>query len=87
MISIKPQIQNQFNTATIGQITEYLLRNFNTFELVESLAELLQDQADMKPITISEAEFKAHFRIKGVKADGTPENRGKARKEDFKKNQ
>lgn len=62
---------------TKEQLANYLLKTFPVYEIALALAETLD--YDIKPITLTQEEFNLHFRIRGIKADGTPENRGKRR--------
>ena len=74
----------------------YYMKRFNTREeaeryvdtlplltlrdmLIECLAE--PEPLRLKPIAISEEEFRAHFRLTGVREDGKLETRGRPRKE------
>ena len=79
MIQIDRNIYKQYKEGEISQkqLADYLLRTFPASEIALALAETLD--IDIKPITISKEEFDRHFRIKGTRADGTPENRGKRR--------
>lgn len=68
-----------------GQVTKRelvndLLRNNNIMELAEKLADYVLAEEDSKPITVSQDEYEritSLFRIRGLRADGTFENRGK----------
>lgn len=85
MIQIDRNIYKQYKEGEISQkqLADYLLRTFPASEIALALAETLD--IDIKPIAISQQEFDLHFRIKGIRADGTPENRGtyKRRDRDF----
>ena len=85
MIQIDRNIYKQYKEGEISQkqLADYLLRTFPASEIALALAETLDIY--IKPIAISQQEFDLHFRIKGVRADGTPENRGtyKRRDRDF----
>ena len=49
--------------------------------LREALIELLMEPEEkFKPIAISEEDFRAHFRITGIREDGKTETRGRPRK-------
>jgi len=50
--------------------------------LRETLIELLcePEPAKLKPIAISEEEFRVHFRLTGVREDGKFETRGRPKK-------
>ena len=77
MIQIDRQIYRQYKDGEIStkEVADYLLRTYPVTEIALALAETLD--FDFKPITITQEEFSRHFRIRGVKPDGTPENRGK----------
>lgn len=77
MISIDRQIYRQYKDGEIStkEVADYLLRTYPVTEIALALAETLD--FEYKPITISKEEFELHFRIRGIKPDGTPENRGK----------
>ena len=79
MLSIDRQIYKQYKDGEISvkQVADYLLRTYPVTDIALALAETLD--FDFKPITISKEEFELHFRIRGIKPDGTPENRGKRR--------
>lgn len=67
---------------SIEEATQYLMNNYPVTQIAESLADLLlSDYQPVKPIIISEEDFAQHFRIKGITADGTAENRGRPKKE------
>ena len=61
---------------TLDQLAEYLLKNFPVYEIARSLAETIEYN-EPKPIVISQEEFSQHFRIRGVRADGELELRGR----------
>lgn len=65
-------------TMSLEKLADYLLKNYPVYEIALSLAETIQYEP-VKPIAISREEFEAHFRIRGVKSDGTEENRGRPR--------
>lgn len=77
MISIDRQIYRQYKDGEIStkEVADYLLRTYPVTEIALALAETLD--FEYKPITITQEEFSRHFRIRGIKPDGTPENRGK----------
>lgn len=73
-----------------GQVTKRelvndLLRNNNIMELAEKLADyVIAEEEPPRPITVSQEEFDritSLFRIRGLRADGTYENRGKKKLE------
>ena len=82
MISIDRAVYRQAKSGemTIEQLANYLLRTFPVMEIAMSLAETIQYE-EPKPITLTKAEFDAHFRIRGIRPDGTEEKRG--RKQDL----
>ena len=77
MIQIDRTLYRQYKDGEISakEVADYLLRTYPVTEIALALAETLD--FDFKPITISQQEFDLHFRIRGIKPDGTPENRGK----------
>lgn len=77
MISIDREIYKRYKSGDISakEVADYLLRTYPVTEIALALAETLD--FDFKPITITQEEFNLHFRIRGIKPDGTPENRGK----------
>lgn len=76
MIQIDRQIYKQYKDGELSprQVADYLLRTYPASEIALALVETLD--IDLKPIAISQQEFNLHFRIKGVRPDGTPEKRG-----------
>ena len=81
MIQIDRNIYKQYKDGEISvkQVADYLLRTYPVTEIALALAETLD--IDIKPITITQEEFNLHFRIRGIKPDGTPENRGRRAKD------
>lgn len=63
---------------SLDALAEYLLKTYPVYEIARSLAETINYEAP-KPITITEEEFRTHFRIRGVRADGSSELRGRPR--------
>ena len=58
--------------------------NLTTKELTEHLVKTLKENYELKEempgmIRISQTDFDRHFRIIGLRSDGTPENRGSKR--------
>lgn len=80
MIALDRNIYRQAKAGemSLEKLADYLLKNYPVYEIAMSLAETIQYEP-VKPIAISREEFEAHFRIRGVKADGTEENRGRPR--------
>lgn len=62
------------------EFADYLLRTFPAKDIAVALVGTLD--YDLRPIAITQDEFNRHFRIKGIKADGTPENRGSHKRKD-----
>ena len=56
------------------ELADYLLRTYPASEIALALVETLD--IEDKPIVISQEDFNRHFRIKGIRADGTLERRG-----------
>ena len=81
MLSIDRQIYKQYKDGILStkDVADYLLRTYPVTEIALALAEIMAMDADYRPITITQEEFNLHFRIRGIKPDGTPENRGKRR--------
>ena len=82
MISIDRETYKRYKTGqmTLDKLTEYLIRNFSIYDIAHSLAETI-DYEEPKPIVLTKEEFEAHFRIRGIKPDGTPELRGRRTKD------
>ena len=78
MLQIDRTIYRQAKSGemTKEQLANYLLKTFPVYEIALALAETINYE-EPKPITITQEEFEAHFRIRGIKPDGTPENRGR----------
>lgn len=77
MITLDRNEYRRFKDGEIApkQFAEYLLRTYSAFDIALSFVELVDGVS--KPITITQEEFDAHFRIKGIRADGTVERRGR----------
>ena len=82
MITIDRQLYKQYKDGEISrkELADYLIRTFPASEIALALVETLD--FDIKPIAITQEEFNIHFRIKGTRADGTPENRGTYKRKD-----
>ena len=78
MLQIDRTIYRQAKSGemTKEELANYLLKTFPVYEIALALAETINYE-EPKPIPITQEEFSRHFRIIGVKPDGTPENRGK----------
>lgn len=63
---------------SLEALADYLMKHYPVYEIALSLAETINYEAP-KPITITEEEFRTHFRIRGVRADGSSELRGRPR--------
>lgn len=61
---------------SLDALAEYLLKTYPVYEIARSLAETIQYE-EPKPILLTKAEFDAHFRIRGIRPDGTEETRGR----------
>lgn len=80
MIQIKDKILEKEIKDGIAEqrdITVYLLKNYNAYEIAEALAEviMMNPNGDSR-ITLTADEFFSHFKIRGYKLDGTIERRG-----------
>ena len=84
MIQIDRQIYRRYKDGEISskEVADYLLRTYPVTEIAIALAETLD--FDFKPITITQEEFSRHFRIRGIKADGSVENRGRRNRSEDK---
>lgn len=84
MIQIDRNIARQFKEGeiTTKDLADYLLRTYPASEIALALAETFAFDMTFKPIAITQEEFDRHFRIKGVRPDGTPENRGTYKRKD-----
>ncbi len=63
------------------EVKNHLMLNYNISEILDFCVELLSKYEDSPKIPISREDFEAHFRFIGMKDDGTPEQRGRKRKE------
>lgn len=64
------------------ELVNDLLRNNNVIELAEKLAEYVIAYEEPKPIVVSQEEYDritSLFKIRGLRQDGSIENRGKKR--------
>lgn len=62
------------------ELVRKLLRDNSVFDLAEGLADFLIANDEVKPITVSQEEYDritGLFKIRGLKPDGSIENRGK----------
>lgn len=71
---------------TKEELVHYLMRNFNLYEITESLAEcIIEIEAnETKPIVLTEEEYNritSLFRIKGFDINGNPNPQGRPRKD------
>ena len=80
MISLEREIYRKAKNGEmpLTELTDYLMRNYPVYEIARSLAETINYETP-KPITITREEFEQHFRIRGVRADGSSELRGRPR--------
>ena len=70
---------------SLADLSNYLMENYSVKDICMCLAEILADRPDNTPITVTVQEFekiKALFKIRGQKADGGVETRGRKRKEE-----
>lgn len=85
MIELPKNIVLQMRHGGIKEddIKDYLMVNYNMSQIVDTCAELLirYTFSVNSRIAISQEDFDNHFRIIGVKADGTLETRGRRKKE------
>lgn len=86
MIQIERNTYRRFKDGEISveEFADYLLKNHNAYEIALAFAEAAWIEVNVKPITITQAEFDAHFRIRGTKmvnGDIVEENRGRKPKE------
>ena len=63
--------------ASVGEVANYLMRNYPIGEIVGALAQYIID--DDGKIAISKTQFDQHFKIIGIRADGEEETRGRKR--------
>ena len=79
MIALDRNIYRQAKSGemSLKALADYLLRAYPAAEIAQSLAEIIIEYQEPKPIAITRAEFESHFRIQGVRADGTEETRGR----------
>lgn len=64
------------------ELVNDLLRQNNVMELAEKLADYVIAYDEPRPITVSQEEYDrivSLFKIRGLRQDGTVENRGKKR--------
>lgn len=62
------------------ELVQDLLRQNNVIELAEKLADYVIAYDEPKPIVVSQEEYDrivSLFKIRGLRADGTKENRGR----------
>ena len=62
------------------ELVQDLLRQNNVMELAEKLADYVIAYDEPKPIVVSQEEYDrivSLFKIRGLRADGTKENRGR----------
>lgn len=67
-------------------LVHYLMRNFNLYEITESLAECILEieTNEVKPIVVTEEEFNqitSLFRIRGFDVNGKPNPQGRKRRD------
>lgn len=75
-LALKKEIKD--GIASPNEVAKYLLKNYSAWEIADALGEILSsDYQQPTKITITKEDFFAHFKIRGFKADGSIENRGK----------
>ena len=79
MISIDRATARKLANGEIStqDLADIFIKTYPAMEIALALAETYEYELDSRPIVISQEEFSRHFRIKGVRPDGTPENRGR----------
>ncbi len=84
MIQIDRNIAKKYRDGEIDikDIANYLITTFPVMDIAISLAETF-DFEETKPIVISQEEFEKHFRIRGVRPDGTEERRGRRKEIEY----
>lgn len=53
----------------VPELANYLIRNFTIMEIARELAAYIIEDDQAKPISISDEDFRRHFRIIGKKLD------------------
>ena len=83
MIKLDRDVYRQARSGemSLEALADYLMKNYPVYEIAMSLAETINFQ-EIKPIVISEEEFRTHFRIRGIKDNGQAELRGRKPKID-----
>lgn len=65
------EMANDIKAGIVGvdELTNYLIRSYPVTQLAKELAEIMlnENQLGMKPVVITEAQFKAFFRVQGYK--------------------
>lgn len=75
-LQLKKEIKD--GIADQNEVVRYLLKNYSSWDIVTALTEMIMaDIQQPTKITITKEDFFAHFKIRGFKADGSIENRGK----------
>lgn len=71
------------NAIRTGQITtDQLLEIYPVKTLISDLIEIVKEKPVEAPkVVISQEQFEKHFRIAGIAADGTPQTRGRRKKQ------
>ena len=82
MIQIDKALVSAVKSGQINkrELVNELLHHNNIIELADRLAEYIINDEEIAPIVVSQSEFEriaSLFRIRGTRADGTTENRGK----------
>lgn len=65
------EMANDIKAGIVGvdELANYLIRSYPVTQLAKELAEIMlnENQFGMKPVVITEAQFKAFFRVQGYK--------------------
>ena len=58
--------KNLLQSAPASDLADYIVRNFNIYEIAESLAESLKDREETDKVSITVEQFRKFFSIRGV---------------------
>lgn len=84
MITIDAKLKKEIKDGDITRLTAYLMKTYPVFDIAESLADALMNSTAPAKITLSIEDFLTHFKLRGIKEDGTIENRGQFSEESSK---
>lgn len=71
--------------ASKEELVNELMKNNTVYTLAQRLADYIIAYDEARPIVVTQEEYDritSLFKIRGVRPDGTPENRGKGRRAD-----